>query len=354
MLGRQRAGQGRQAMTALREYSKLEAAGVWRPAPGLQRRDVIVTLGEATLTLLDHRDVVLAHWSLPAIHRVNPGGIPAVFAPSPDAPDELEVTDPDMVDALVRVRAAVDRARPRPGRLRLWLAAGTVALIAAVSVFWLPGAMVRHAAAVLPEAARARIGQDLLANIGRVTGQPCDSEPGVVALNRLAARVLGTGVGGETGRAVVLPSGVAPSGHLPGGIVLLDRSLVDLAEGPEVAAGAMLAEALRADRVDPVVRLLEEAGIVATFRLLTTGAIPRPVLDAHAERLLGRTPDPLPDAALLARFEAARVPSSPYAYALDVTGETVLGLIEADPVRSPSGESLLADGDWLALQGICG
>ncbi len=339
-------------MTALREYSKLESAGVWRPAPGMQRRDVIVTLGEATLTLLDHRDIVLAHWSLPAIHRVNPGALPAVFAPAPDAPDELEVADPDMVEALVRVRAAVDRARPRPGRLRLWLAAGAVALLAAGSVFWLPGAMVRHAAAVLPEAARARIGQDLLANIGRVAGQPCDNEPGVAALDRLAARVLGPA--GRPGRVVVLPSGVSPSGHLPGGVLLLDRTLVELAEGPEVAAGAMLAEALRAERVDPVIRLLDEAGMVTTFRLLTTGAIPRPVLDAHAERLLGRAPDPLPDAALLARFEAVRVPSSPYAYALDVTGETVLGLIEADPVRTPTGEALLADGDWLALQGICG
>jgi hypothetical protein len=32
----------------------------------------------------------------------------------------------------------------------------------------------------------------------------------------------------------------------------------------------------------------------------------------------------------------------------------VLGLIEADPLREPRGEPLLSDGDWLALQGICG
>jgi hypothetical protein len=222
--------------------------------------------------------------------------------------------------------------------------------VLALAVFWLPGAMVRHAAAVLPEAARARVGQDLLANIARVAGAPCASEPGQVALDRLVTRVLGPG----GGSAVVLPSGAAPSGHLPGGIVLLDRTLVELAEGPEVAAGAILAEQLRADRQDPVVRLLDEAGIVATFRLLTTGTIPRPVLDSHAERLLGRAPAPVPDAALLARFEAAGVASTPYAYALDVTGETVLGLIEADPLRGRPGAALLADGDWLALQGICG
>jgi hypothetical protein len=336
-------------MTALRDYARLEAAGVWRPAPGVQRRDVVVTLGDATLTLIDHRDVALAHWSLPAVERRNPGREPAVFAPGPEAPDELEIADPAMVAALMRVRVAMDRARPRVGRLRLWLAVGATLAALGLAVFWLPGAMVRHAAAVLPEAARVRIGQDLLANIARVAGAPCASGPGVAALDRLAARVLGPGR-----QAVVLPSGAAPSGHLPGGIVLLDRSLVELAEGPEVAAGAMLAETLRADLRDPVVRLLDEAGFVATFRLLTTGAIPRPVLDAHAEGLLGRAPVPVSDAALLARFEAAGVPSSPYAYALDMTGETVLGLIEADPVREPTGEPLLSDGDWLALQGICG
>jgi hypothetical protein len=337
-------------MTALSDYARLEAAGVWRPAPGAQRRDVIVTMGEATLTLIDHRDVALAHWSLPAVVRLNPGERPALFAPGPDAPEVLEIADEAMVAAVMRVRAAVDRARPRAGRLRLWLSAVAGAAVLALVVFWLPGAMVRHAAAVLPEAARVRVGQDLLANIARVAGAPCASEPGQAALDRLVLRVLGPGAA----QAVVLPSGAAPSGHLPGGIILLDRTLVELAEGPEVAAGAILAERLRADRQDPVVRLLDEAGIVATFRLLTTGAIPRPVLDAHAERLLGRAPAAVPDDALLARFEAAEVASSPYAYALDVTGETVLGLIEADPLRGRQGAALLTDGDWLALQGICG
>ncbi|MCU0907122.1 MAG: hypothetical protein MUF73_06660 [Rhodobacteraceae bacterium] len=337
-------------MTALSDYARLEAAGVLRPAPGAQRRDVIVTMGEATLTLIDHRETALAHWSLPAVVRLNPGEVPALFAPGPDAPEVLEIADEAMVAAVMRVRAAVDRARPRAGRLRLWLSGALGAGVLALAVFWLPGAMVRHAAAVLPEAARARVGQDLLANIARVAGSPCASEPGQAALDRLVLRVLGPG----EARAVVLPSGAAPSGHLPGGIVLLDRTLVELAEGPEVAAGAILAERLRADRQDPVVRLLDEAGIVATFRLLTTGAIPRPVLDAHAERLLGSAPAVLPDDALVARFEAAGVASTPYAYALDVTGETVLGLIEADPLRGRQGAALLTDGDWLALQGICG
>jgi len=57
--------------------------------------------------------------------------------------------------------------------------------------------------------------------------------------------------------------------------------------------------------------------------------------------------------ALLARFRAAEVPSSPYAYALDPTGETVLALIEADPWPKGPPRAVLTDEDWLRLQDIC-
>jgi hypothetical protein len=60
------------------------------------------------------------------------------------------------------------------------------------------------------------------------------------------------------------------------------------------------------------------------------------------------------DELLLARFEAAAVRSTPYAFALDPTGETTLGLIEADPVPLAVAAPLMPDADWVSLQGICG
>jgi hypothetical protein len=62
----------------------------------------------------------------------------------------------------------------------------------------------------------------------------------------------------------------------------------------------------------------------------------------------------LPEAITLSFFEAAQVPSTPYAYARDITGETVLGLIEADPMSGQSPEPILRDRDWVLLQNICG
>ncbi|MGL4279888.1 MAG: hypothetical protein ACRCS0_05955, partial [Albidovulum sp.] len=65
-------------MTALREYQRLESTGLWRDAPGAQKREVFVAFGDATLVISEaksHRP--LTHWSLPAIQRLNPGQMPA-------------------------------------------------------------------------------------------------------------------------------------------------------------------------------------------------------------------------------------------------------------------------------------
>jgi hypothetical protein len=125
-------------------------------------------------------------------------------------------------------------------------------------------------------------------------------------------------------------------------------------ENPDVLAGYILAEVARRDGADPLQTLLESAGPRATLRLLTTGHLPQDVLETYAEGLITRPPAAVDTAELLRRFAEARVPSTPYAYALDVTGESSLPLIEADPMRGGDGVAVLEDSAWVALQGICG
>ncbi|OIP84279.1 MAG: hypothetical protein AUK37_05810 [Rhodobacterales bacterium CG2_30_65_12] len=338
-------------MTALTRYQRLEAPGLWRPAPEAQRRDVIVSVGDATLTITDLNDRALAHWSLPAVHRLNPRERPALFAPSDaaDEGEELELADPEMIDAIETVRKAIDKARPRPGRLRQVLTLAVVALTVTFAVVWLPGALKRHTLSVLPDVTRAAVGDRLLTRVRRVAGTPCAGALGGRALGRLGTRVLGA----DAARLFVVSAGVANAGHLPGGIILLNRALVEDYEEPDVAAGFILAEAARAEAEDPMLALLDHAGLIATARLLTTGTLADPVLDAYAERLLTARPVPLDTGTLLARFAAARVRATPYAFALDQTGETTIALIEADPVPMAAAEPLLADADWVSLQGIC-
>ena len=56
-------------MTALTRYQRIEATGLWRARPEDQRREVVVSLGEATLVITDLNDRALTHWSLAAVLR---------------------------------------------------------------------------------------------------------------------------------------------------------------------------------------------------------------------------------------------------------------------------------------------
>jgi len=337
-------------MTVLKQYERLEASALYRPAPGEQRREVIVSLGEATLMISDTRGTALTHWSLPALECLRPAGAEegALYRPAPDAGETLEIDDPVMIAALDRVKAALDRARPHPGRLRQVLIGATVVALLALAIFWLPGALISRTAGIVPFAKRAEIGRELAADMRPVTGAPCDGAAGRRALARMKQRLMGVG----PTEIQVLPAGVPGSTHLPGRLILLDKALVEGEDDPAVIAGYILREAEAAARADPLEALLHHAGFFATLRLLTTGELPEGALRRYADTLLTRPAPALPDEALLARFERAELPATPYAYAVDPTGESTLALIEADPVAD-GGRPVLSDGEWVALQNIC-
>jgi len=130
--------------TALSKYQRLEASGLWRADPEAQRIDVIVSVGEATLTITDLRERVLTHWSLAAIARANPGQRPAVYHPDGDPGETLELTtdEVEMIAAIEKLRSAIARQRPRPGRLRLF---GVLVSLSAVLAWWFSGCPARRA-----------------------------------------------------------------------------------------------------------------------------------------------------------------------------------------------------------------
>ena len=337
-------------MTALQEYQRLECTGLWRDAPDAQRREVIVSFGDATLVISETRSGrALTHWSLPAVARTNPGRMPARYVPGPDAGEELELEDEDMIAAIGRVHSLIEARRPHPGRLRGLILGTLLVLLLAIGLFWMPRALVTHTAAALPFSKRQEIGRIALADLTRLTGTPCGGPEGTAALARLGERLLGAG-----DRLFVLPEGLSRTLHLPGGVVLLPRSFVETPQSPDVAAGMILAEDARRTAADPMVGLLKHAGLRATLTLLTTGNLPSETLHGYGEVLLRSDPSPVDDDTLLARFASAGVAASPYAYTLDPSGESVLGLIEADPFRNgPTPAPIATDTEWVALQGIC-
>jgi len=336
-------------MTALREYQRLEATALWRATSEDQRREVIVSIGDATLVITDLQDRPLTHWSLAAIHRQNAGNYPATYHPDGDPGETLELAEDEtaMITAIERLRRAVDRTRPHPKRLRgLGVLALLAPLVSALALLWLPGAVLRHTVSVVPDIKRAEIGEALLTRIERVSGRSCSNPDADAALTRLAGR---TGVD----QLVVIPGGMQTSLHLPGGIIVVNVSVFEDTDDPAAAAGYIVAEKARATQRDALRDLLSHAGTAAPFRLLTTGEVSDSALDAYTETVLSAAPVPLPDAILLSAFAEASIPSTPYAFSVDPTGKTVLGLVEADPVAAQTPNRILRDRDWLLVQAIC-
>ncbi len=341
-------------MTALTKYQRLECVGLWRLTASAQLREVVVNLRDTTLVLADPRnEMALSHWSLPSVERVNPGEMPALFTPGrleDGTPNEtVEIDDAQMIAALETVRSTLIRRRAKPGRLRgIGLVLG-VTFVVIFGVFWLPEAMIRHTASVLPVATRVQIGKLAVVEAARLTGSACQGALGRQGAGALAQKLSGQGLG----EIVVVRDGVAGALALPGGIVLVSNALIIGAEDAEPLAGSILAALLRADIDDPVIAILRHAGLAATVRLLTTGHLPLDGLAGYAENLLNTKILALPDAVLLEKFKQIGLSSGGYARSLDPSGKSTARLIAEDPFKGISPAPILSDNDWIRLQGIC-
>jgi hypothetical protein len=203
----------------------------------------------------------------------------------------------------------------------------------------------------VPLALRAEIGQRALDDLARVTGAPCTNQLGLQALAGLSDRVFGPV---DTPILYVMPEGVTDPLHLPGDVIVLPRALIEQSAGPEVAAGAALVERLRARSADPIIPILDHAGLRATFHLLTTAELPDTALQGYGEARLRAAPEPLSHDSLVAAFETAQLPATPYALSVQPPTPQSQALAAADPYKGLAPSELVPDEDWVALQGICG
>jgi len=315
-------------MTALKQYQRLECDALWQAAADAQRQDVFVALGDATLVIKDARDTPLAHWSLPAVERVNPGRLPALFRPGPDAEESLELADETMIEAIATVRRALARERPRRGRLRhlvLWL---SIAGVAGLGTLWLPDAVVRYTASVLPETVRGETGQRLLQALSAYTGHVCDDPAGVAALAKLRRQTLDD----PNWSVVVVPDGPHTRMSLPGRIIVLRQDVIAAAQGPQPAVAAMATAARSALARDPMADFMETAGTVATMQLLTRGTVSEARIAAYVAALL-------------------ETRSTELGTPANAGGPPASGAV-AGPDGRP-GSSAFDDADWLRLTAIC-
>ncbi len=338
-------------MTALKKYQRLECGGLWRETPQDQRREVLVAVRRCDAGPVRsekrHRDQPL----VVAGHRADQQGRGAAGLCARPRCRRKPGADRPRHDRGAGRGPPCGQGRHRPARQAAGRASGrAAAAVVLAAALWLPGALVRHTASVVPPPQRADIGQRALDDLARVTGANCRNQLGLQALAALAERVFGPV---DTPILYVMPEGVTRPLHLPGDVIVLPRGLIEQANGPEAAAGAALVERLRSRLRDPIVPLLEYAGLRSTFHLLTTAELPDSALAGYGEAVLRAAPLPLPDSAVISAFEAAQVPLTPYALAVDPEGTATAGLVGQDPYKGLSESPLIPDESWLALQGIC-
>lgn len=336
-------------MTALDRYVRLESDALWWAGADAQRRDVTISFGDATLVIADGAGRPLAHWSLPALIRQNPGERPAIYAPDDAASEMLEIADETMLEAIEEIRKALSKARPQPGKLRYWLTTGLIVASLLLAVFWLPGALTRQTLAVVPFAKRIEIGAAMLGHMQAQTGAACDTPQAGRAAQRLSQRLFGPDT---TTRIIVLPNLPPRALALPGGLIALDYAVLQSADDPAAVAGFILASRAAVIHLDPLERLLQQAGLGVTFRLLTTGDIPAGILRDHAAALLSGDGPVAPTEVLRDSLAAAQIPQGPYLALADRFSGNMpdLGM---DPLAGQPVPLILSDSDWVSLQNIC-
>lgn len=344
-------------MTAFERYQRLEGPGLWAASAQDQRRDVVIRFGEATLIIADARsEQVLSHWSLAATRRLNPGDLPALFAPlavSGASPEEsLELDDPILIEALDTLQRALSPARGWWARGRTLFIAVSAVVVLLLAIFWLPDALVRHTASVVPLAKRIQISQAALAQLAtEFRVETCAAPRGVIALERLNLAVF------DTPRTLLvvrgLPAGALQAFHLPGRLIVIDAALVERLNAPGALAGVLLAEAERAGAEDPLHGVLRHAGVQATLRLLTTGDLPATATQGYVSTTLAKPAPALDPQALAARFARAGIDPAPFVEeAASPDLARALGRITADTPMALSPPPL-PDEDWVSLQNIC-
>jgi hypothetical protein len=331
-------------MTALTQFERLESDGVWRETATTDPVDVTISFGKATLVLHDRSGQPVTHWSLPAVMRLNAGERPALFTPAPETEETLEIEDDLMVNAIETVRKALIKTAPRPARLRGLATLAIIVGVVAVVAVWGPRAFINQTLSVVPDSKRSEIGATILGHYQRLTGPTCRNAIGIRPLAKLKNRLMGRDTKGQI---VVVQNLVQGATVLPGGIVLVDRALIEQLDDPAIAAGFIVAAIAGRDSHDPLADVLTQAGLNTTVQLFTTGDIAHDVLGTYAQSVQDTQTTPTDASDLSTAFDAAGVPLAPYAAIRDPEAKLFGDITDTDTTP------ILTDSDWVRLQGIC-
>lgn len=335
-------------MTAVPEFTRLESLGWWRKTRNSPAREIVVNLGESTLTLFNKNDVTLAHWSLQTVRRVESAEGEALYSPDSQGRETVQITDATMIAALARLSAAAESVPAPPKRSRPILPIAAVILLVAilggVGASMLPELL----AGMVRSEKRGEVGNRLLLSLAPEWGRPCTAKDGRAVLIRLGNRLFG-----DERPDIRVVTGTLNALRIPGGVIIVGRSLLESEDSPEPVAGYIFREWLTAQASDPLADFFRVAGPVASARIVLGQDIEDAEFRQVALAYAGGGPADIPPEDYLKLFRAAGFPSTPFARSLDEKDDLFYALVDDDPFRRASYRPLMNDGDWLTLQSLC-
>jgi beta-barrel assembly-enhancing protease len=224
------------------------AASDWRGAyfdgRTAERHAVTVTLGAVAIRITDADGRALT-WPYGEVRQVQGGGPgePARFERGGDVPEVLVVDDPDFLRAL---RAAAPHYRDRftdaprrRSRARLAFAGIVAALAAALAVYaWGIPLLAGRVASLLPVAWEESLGRRVIEE----TVDPAAVCPAPAPLTLLVDRLAAAQPSRYRFQVTVVNDPAVNAFALPGGYLVVNRGLIELAASPEELAGVLAHE----------------------------------------------------------------------------------------------------------------
>ena len=334
-------------MTAIKGLEKLEAVAKLSPADDDYSYEIFLTLGETSLILSNKDNKPFAHWSLAAIKRYG-RRLPAIYGMDNNFQDIIEIDDRDMISAL---DAIIHQLHPKktPSLLKRLLPISMLLIIAVLFLnFWLPYRLSEYAAHATPESLEAEIGFSILKEIERLNTPLCYRTQAQQALTRFTVRIFPE----QKVQIFIADIGSKNTIGLPNGMIILHKKHIEGLGSAEAVAGYILAEALRISENNPLIMLFDRLNIHEKLTYLATTKLDKSHITDFANDVMKAPSLLIEDERLLAAFYAVKLPSTPYAQAIDPTGLSVSKLIAFDPIKGPYPE-ILDDQSWLTLQSIC-
>jgi len=257
-------------MTALDAYDRLEAAGTLKRSGNDKSREVVVTFGEATLTmnaLSETGDTPITHWSLAAIDLISESEGAAIYSLNAMTEETLEIEDQTFRQALAQVLQ--DRKGQTYGakRSKAPMILLIAALVIGIGYVALPKIVESIAKGMIsPERAQI-IANEMLPMIEDRTGPACETPLAAVALERLAQRL---NPDGNTTLAIH-DLGDANIISLPGGKVLISQSTLENANSNDAIAGWAALGIAGVIETPAIAELFSGQGILDGLKFLSSG-----------------------------------------------------------------------------------